>query len=222
MNNLKTTSGVMVLLLIGACGANDSVAADTADSMKKTAASVAAMSSDSVLKNVPAGQYGLDKTHAYINFSFLHMGFSRPIVGFKAFDVDLDLASDISKSSLDVTIDVNSIDSRVARFDKHLVSDDMFDTANFPNATFKSTSFMMTSFDTVDITGDLTIKDVTRPVTLNAKINKAGNNPRRNIPMIGVSATAEFKRSDFGVSYGVPNVGDDVTIRIEVEMPKAD
>ncbi len=176
----------------------------------------------SLLKSVPSGKYDLDKGHAYINFQFSHLGFSNPTLGFRDFDVEMTLDNDnLKNSTLIVTIDVNSIDSRVAKFDKHLVSDDMFDTAKFPTATFIATDFVKTSADTMDITGDLTIKETTLPVTLKAKINKAANHPMRKVPTIGVSASTVIKRSDFGVSYATPHVGDDVTINIEVEMPKA-
>ncbi len=176
----------------------------------------------SILQEVPAGKYNLDKGHAYINFQFSHLGFSNPTLGFTDFDVDFSLDNDaIGNSQLSVSINVDSIDSRVPKFDKHLVSDDMFDTARFPKATFTATDFVMTSENTLDITGDLTIKDTTRPVTLKARINKAANHPMRKVPTIGVSAKTQIKRSDFGVSYALPAVGDDIRISIELELLKA-
>ena len=89
--------------------------------------------------DVPSGAYGLDKTHGYITFGYSHLGFSNPEVGFNEFDVELMLdAADLQNSTLKVTIDVSSIDSRVAEFDKHLKNADYFDVANHPGITFVS------------------------------------------------------------------------------------
>ena len=115
----------------------------------------------------------------------------------------------------------HSIDSGTTKFDEHMVSDDMFDTAKFPKAMFTATNFVMTSADTMDVTGDLTIKDVTRSVVLDTKINKAANHPMRKVPTIGISASTKIKRSDYGVSYATPHVGDDVKISITAEFMQA-
>jgi len=80
-----------------------------------------------------------------------------------------------------------------------------------------------TGENTYDVVGDLTIKGVTKSVTLETTINKAANHPRRNTPIVGVDATTKVSRSDFGMDRAVPNVGDEVTLHISVEMPqKAD
>ena len=173
------------------------------------------------LSDLPAGQYGLDKTHAYITFSYSHLGFSNPQVGFDNFDVSLTLDSDNpAASSVDVVIDATSVNSRVEEFNEHLNGQNFFDTENHPTITFTSTSIESTGENTYDVTGDLTIMGTTRPVTLNAVINKAANHPMRNVPTIGVSAQGKVSRSDWGLSRFVPNVGDEVTITIEVELPQ--
>ncbi len=173
------------------------------------------------LSSVPSGAYGLDKTHGYITFSYSHLGFSNPHVGFDAFDVALELDSDNPEASeLSVKIDAASINSRVPDFDDHLNDDDFFDTANHPSITFTSTGITSTGDGTFDVAGDLVIKGISKPVTLAATINKAAMHPMRKIPTIGVSATAKVNRSDWGLGLYAPAVGDEVTLMIEVELPK--
>ena len=173
------------------------------------------------LSDVPSGEYGLDKTHAYITFTYSHLGFSTPHVGFDSFDVDLDLDSEnVENSSLDVVIDATSISSRVEEFDGHLNGEDHFDTANYPQITFASTEIRKTGDSTLDVVGDLTIKGITKPVTLKATVNKAAMHPMNKVPTVGVSAEAKVKRSEWGLAYAVPMVSDEVTIHIEVEMPQ--
>ena len=171
---------------------------------------------------MPSGRYALDKTHGYITFTYSHLGFSRPHVGFDRFDTTLELDStDLTESVIEVSIDATSINSRVAEFDKHLNGEKFFDTGAHPAITFRSTGVTPTSEKTLDIVGDLTIKGVTRPVTLAATINKAANHPMRKVPTIGVSAEATVSRSAFGLDAYVPAVGDEVKIYLEVELPQA-
>ena len=171
--------------------------------------------------SVPSGTYELEKTHGYITFSYNHLGFSTPHVGFNSFDVSLEAdAEDPSKSSVQVTIDAASIDSRVDEFDKHLNGPDYFDTEKHPEITFSSTSMTSTGENTFAVAGDLTIKGVTKPIVLNATINKADKHPLRGVPTIGLSASGTVSRTEMGLGAYVPAVGDEVTINITVEMIK--
>ena len=170
---------------------------------------------------VPSGAYTLENTHGYITFSYSHLGFSRPQLGFNTFTVDLELNSeDPSKSSVKVGIDANSIDSRVAEFDAHLKGDKFFATAANPGISFESTGIKMNSDTTASITGNLTIKGVTKPVTLEATLNKAAEHPMRKVPTVGLSATAKLMRSDWGLGEYVPMVSDEVDVVISVELIK--
>jgi polyisoprenoid-binding protein YceI len=181
-----------------------------------------ALNASAGLSDVPSGNYGLDKSHGYITYTYSHMGYSTPHVGFRSFDVGLVLDNENSaNSAIDVTIDATSIDSRVDVFNGHLNGPNFFDTANHPTITFKSTSFEDAGEDKFNITGDLTIKGVTKSVTLDATLVKAANHPMRKTPTIGVTAETKVSRSEWGLSRAVPNVGDEITIFISVEMTKS-
>ncbi len=172
-----------------------------------------------VALDVPSGTYEMDKTHAYILFSYSHLGLSFPVVRFNDFDVDLNFdAQDPSKSSLMVTIEAASVDSGVEKLDDHLKSADFFDAAAYPRMTFKATSIEVTGENTGRVMGDLTIKEVSKPVTLDVTLNKAFQHPMKNKPALGFSATGRLKRSDWGLDKYVPVVSDEVTLRIEAEF----
>ena len=98
------------------------------------------------LSNVPSGVYTLDSSHGYITFTYSHLGFSNPRVGFNRFETKLELdSSNPENSAIGVTIDASSIDSRVAEFNDHLNGDDFFNTAEYPTITFESTKVEVTS-----------------------------------------------------------------------------
>lgn len=173
--------------------------------------------------DVPSGPYVLEDTHGYITFSYSHLGFSTPHVGFTDFDVNLDYnAEDPARSQLDVTIAADSIESHVEEFNGHLVDERFFHTAKYPTITFTSTSIEMTGDNTAQVTGDLTIKDQTHPVTLDVTLNKAANHPMRGKPFLGFNAQAEVMRSQWGLDYAVPAVGDAVDLYISVELMPAE
>lgn len=196
--------------------------------MKNTLRSLAGLSvlalsfaANAELADMPSGAYVLDKTHGYITYTYSHLGYSTPHVGFRNFDVDLELdSSNIENSKVNVLIDATSVDSRVEVFNGHLNGENFFDTENYPQITFVSTGIKSTGGNTFDLTGDLTIKGQTHPVTLNAVLQKADNHPMRKVPTIGVTAETTVSRSAFDMSRGVPNIGDEVTIHISVELPQ--
>ena len=182
-----------------------------------------ALNAQADLSDVPSGEYGLDDYHGYISFTYSHMGFSTPHVGFRTFDANLTLDSENPEnSSIEVVIDTTSIDSRVEEFDGHLRGSNFFDTDNYPQATFTSTSIEQNEDGTFAVTGDLTIKGVTKSVTLDATLNNAAMHPMRNVPTVGFSAETQVMRSEFNMGRAVPAVSDEVTIYITVEMPMKD
>ena len=170
------------------------------------------------LSSLPAGKYNVDPQHGYILFSYSHFGLSEPQVGFNSFDATIELnPENPTDSSVDVTIDIASVDSRVDVFDGHLRSDDWFNAEAHPTATFSATSIEATE-NGHTITGDLTVKGITKAVTLDAKVSTVATHPIQRVPAIGVSATGDIKRSDFDLGAYAPAVSDEVTLTIEAEF----
>lgn len=169
------------------------------------------------------GVYKTDTSHAYITFSYDHQGYSRPWLRWRSWTGDLNWnPSAPEQSSISVVIDAASIDSGVDKFDDHLKSPDFFEVAAHPQITFTSTSVTIDGPATAKVAGDLTVKGVTKPVTLDVKINRAADDDFAKGYKLGFSGKTAVKRSDFGVDKYTPFVGDDVEIVIEAEfvMPK--
>ena len=167
------------------------------------------------------GDYALDKTHAYIAFTYSHQGYSKPVLHFRAMDAALTLPSDdFSQAEVEVTIQASSIDSGVDKFNSHLVGEDFFKVARYPEIRFRSTSIEPGEGKNFIINGELTIKGITRPVKLDALLNKAGSDFQLRIPRIGFSANTVIKRSLWNLGKYVPIVGDEVTVTLEVEFLK--
>jgi len=169
--------------------------------------------------------YKLDPTHTNVLASWNHFGYSNPYANFG--DVEGTLVydvADVAKSSVQVTLPLSGLNGFSPKFNDHLRSADIFDIAKFPAATFKSTKVESVGNGKLKITGDLTIKGITKPVVLDATLNKASDHPMKKVPAIGFDATATIKRSDFGLGLYAPMVGDEVTLRITTEAtaPKAD
>lgn len=160
----------------------------------------------------------LDPTHTEVVFQWDHFGLSKPTGKFMnaVGSVTLDEA-DPSKSSVEVSFDIAGINTGVANLDNHLKGADFFDAAQFPTATFKSTSVAVTSATTAKVTGDLTLHGVTKPVTLDVTLNKLGNHPMKGKKAAGFSATGTIKRSDFGINKYVPAVSDEISLEITAE-----
>jgi len=190
--------------------------------VKDTAKDVAAKALPGAdISGAPSGVYESQDAHAYITFQYLHQGFSRPILRWNAFDATLNLDADNpAASTLSVNIEADSIDSGVEKFDDHLLSADFFDAETYPEITFVSKTLTQGLTGHGTLTGDLTMKGITKPVTLDVTLNKVGEDFRSKTPMIGISATAALKRSDWDLGLYTPNVGDDVNINIEVEFAK--
>lgn len=162
--------------------------------------------------------YTLDTPHTQVMFAVSHMGYSHSIGKFLGYSGGFTFdRSNPEKSTVDVTIDTASIDLGDQKWNDHMKNPDFFNVEKYPTMTFKSTGIAVTGENTADITGDLTILGVTKPVTLNVVHNKSGPRPSGEQFAAGFSATAKIKRSDFGMNYGIGMIGDEVDIRIEVE-----
>lgn len=163
-------------------------------------------------------QYTFDKAHTQILFFVDHLGFSKSHGEFLDFDGGFTFdRGEPAKSKVDVTIKTASLDMNDAKWDEHMKGADFFNVEKFPAMTFKSTGIEVTGENTANITGDLTILETTKPVVLAVTHNKSGKHAFGEKFMAGFSATANIKRSEFGMTYGLPMVGDDVEIRIQVE-----
>ncbi len=166
--------------------------------------------------------FTLESPHTQILFSVSHLGFSHSYGKFTGYNGTIVFDPEApAASSVDVTIDAKSVDLNDAKWNDHVKSADILDTEKFPNITFKSTKIEVTGEKTANITGDLTVHGVTKPVVLATVFNKLDKHPMKGEVVAGFSATAKFKRSDFGVNYGLPAVGDEMSVIIEVETNPA-
>jgi polyisoprenoid-binding protein YceI len=169
-----------------------------------------------------SGGYALDRSHAKIVWSISHFGFSTYYGEFTDFDARLTLdAAAPEKSRLDATIDIASVSTNDAKLDAHLKNADFFDVAAHPRATYVSTAVRRTGARTAQVTGNLTLHGVTRPLTLAVTLNGAGENFAKTY-VAGFSAEGVIKRSEFGMTTYLPGLGDEVKLAISGEFnPKA-
>ena len=162
--------------------------------------------------------YKLDPGHTNVLASWDHFGYSNPSINFGQVDGTLVYDADqVSASSVQVTLPLTGLSALADQFYDHLTSDKWFDAAKYPAATFKSTRVEAAGEGKLKVTGDLTIKGITKPVVLDVTLNKAGEHPMKKVPAIGFDATATVKRSDFGVGAYAPMVSDEVTLKITTE-----
>jgi polyisoprenoid-binding protein YceI len=169
--------------------------------------------------------YKIDPNHTNVLASWSHFGFSNPSLNFGQADGTIVYDADkVSASSVQVTLPLTGLSALADQFYDHLTSADWFDAAKYPSATFKSTKVEAAGEGKLKVTGDLTVKGVTKPVVLDVKLNKAGVQPLAKREAVGFDATATVKRSEFGLGNYVPNVSDEVSLRITTEaiVPKAE
>jgi len=168
---------------------------------------------------VQAGAYKLDSDHGKITWSVDHLGFSTYVGQFVNVQADLTLdPANPANSRLTATIPLTDVDSNSDGLDGHLQTADFFDTANHPVATFVSRSVTVDADDPSEATvfGDLTLRGVTRPVTMEVEFNQAGQS--MGAYKAGFDGEATIRRSEFGIDYALPVLGDEVTLHIEGEF----
>lgn len=162
--------------------------------------------------------YDFDKSHANLSFTYNHLGYSTTDGRFGDWDGTLLIDKDTpANSSIEFTINIDSLDTFWADRDTHLKSPDFFDAAKFPQATFKSTTVEQTGENQLDVTGDLTLRGITKPVTLTVDVLALGDHPMAKKPAAGFAVSTVIKRSDFGMDKFVPYVGDEVTVTFHAE-----
>ncbi|HET8765367.1 MAG TPA: YceI family protein [Rhodanobacter sp.] len=181
------------------------------------------LGADTVAQATPV-TYQLDPNHTMVLFSWSHFGYSHPTadIGLASGTVTFD-EQHPAAASVEVTLPLSKLDTHVPALDEHLKQADFFDAAKYPTVTFKSTKVEPVDAKHFKVTGNLTIHGVTRPVTLDATLNRVGPHPMNQQPAIGFDATATLRRSEFGVGLMAPMVGDEIQVRITTEgsVPKA-
>jgi polyisoprenoid-binding protein YceI len=196
----------------------------------KAAAAATAPAAPQAPADAPAGEYSMDLAHTSVNFRLTHIGLSHYTARFTKMDGKLAFdPANPAAQSVAATIDAGSLqtnypDPAKLDFDSQ-IEKEFLEAAKFPQISFKSTKVEPTGPRTAKVTGDLTLHGVTKPVVLDATFN--GGYPKNDMmgpARIGFSAKGTFKRSDFGISYGVPapgttmGVGDEVEVTIETEF----
>lgn len=170
---------------------------------------------------VHAGDYKLDSSHGRITWEIDHAGFSKYVGQFVNVQAELKLdPANPANSTLTATIPIADIAPNDAALKRHLLSADFFDAENHPTATFRSTRIVVDADDAneADVYGDLTIRGVTRPIKMEVEFNKAGTMMGQY--RAGFDGEAKIKRSDFGINYALPMIGDEVELHIEGEFTK--
>ncbi|WP_309627493.1 YceI family protein [Brevundimonas sp.] len=171
---------------------------------------------------VQAGTYKLDPGHGKITWKVNHLGFSTYVGQFINVSADLTLdPANPSASTLTATVPLADVAPNDDGLKAHLQTPDFFNTAEFPTATFVAKSIVVDREDQTeaDVIGDLTLHGVTRPVTLEVQFNQAGPS-MGNTYKVGFDGETTIRRSDFGMSYGLPAIGDEVELHIEGEFVK--
>jgi polyisoprenoid-binding protein YceI len=215
---LRTCSIALALIATVACSPQNPEAPSSAAA--KTAEPTAPVAS-----NIPAGAYVLDKAHASLIFRVNHLGFSNYTARFKHFDAQLQFdPANLAASSVNATIDVRSLetdfpDPAKLDFNATLQGEQWLSAAQFPEITYRSTAVEVTGPKTMRITRDFTLRGITKPLTLDAKFNGGyAGHPMDPQARIGFSATGSLKRSDFGISYGIPEPGSTMGVSDAVEV----
>ena len=167
------------------------------------------------------GSYTVEANHTEVLFSVSHFGFTTYYGQMPGASGTLTLdAESPAKSQVDVTIPVASVMTASTKLNGEIASAMFLDGDKFPNASFHSTKIVVTGKSTADVTGDLTLHGVTKPIVLHARFNKAGDNPMMHTYFAGFDASGVIKRSDFGVKTFLGPIGDDVTLTISASFAK--
>jgi polyisoprenoid-binding protein YceI len=165
----------------------------------------------------PAGTYVLDPAHTRLGFAVRHMAVSKVRGGLNAFEGSLVIGEDPLDSKVEVSIDATSVDTRDEARDNHLRSNDFFDVENHPRWSFESTGVRPTGDDRWEVDGDLTIRGVTRPVTLRTVFEGVVRDPYGNM-RLGFTATTSIDRNDFGVAFNAVMEAGGLVVAKKVEI----
>jgi len=187
--------------------------------MKKLIALALAVSASSAVMAAPE-TYVIDTTHTLPRFEYNHMGFSEQLSRFDKTTGTITIDRAAKTGSVDVTIDAKSVNTGSEQFNEHIQGEDFLSTAKFPTITFKSTAVKFKGDAVASVDGALTIKGVTKPITLTVTSFKCMPHPMMKKDACGANATATIKRSDFGAGKYAPLVADEVLLTIPIESIK--
>jgi polyisoprenoid-binding protein YceI len=183
----------------------------------KRLALFAALAAASVAAQAAPVTYTIDNSHTYPHFTYNHLGFSNQTHKFDKTSGTVVLDRKAKTGSVDVTIDAASVNTGYAVFNEHIQAADFFDTTVYPTITFKSSKMSFKGDQPVSVAGDLTIKGVTKPVTLKITHFKCQPHPMLKVEACGANATTQVKRSEFNMGKNVPYVSDEVTLTLAIE-----
>ncbi len=169
---------------------------------------------------VLANSYTIDPGHTYVSFAINHLGFSTMRGKFNQQSGSLDYDPATKTAAVTIEIDAGSIDTGHAKRDKHLGSPDFLNAVENPTITFKSTKAGWSGDKLTSVTGNLTVMGVSKPVTLKVTSINCGKHPFNKKDVCGFDAEASIKRTDFGVNYGMPAIGEVLDLNIELEAVK--
>ncbi len=161
--------------------------------------------------------YNVDGSHTFPRFSYSHFGYSTQLSSFSNTTGKVVLDADAKTGAVDITIDMKSVNTGSVDFNGHIQGEDFLDTAKFPTATFKSNKVVFEGDKPKAIEGNLTIKGITKPVTLTVTSFQAVPHPMMKKPALGANAFTTIKRTEFNAGKYAPYVGDEVRIDIAIE-----
>ena len=164
--------------------------------------------------------FAVDSTHTFPRFSYNHLGYSIQMSRFDKATGTVTLDKAAKTAAVNIVIDTKSVNTGSATFNEHIQGEDFLDTAKYPTATFKSTKVVFEGDKPASIEGNLTLKGITKPVTLTVTSFHAMPHPMMKKDAIGANATTKVKRTDFNMGKNAPYVGDEVTIDIAIEAVK--
>ena len=164
-----------------------------------------------------ANTYKIDPNHTYPSFEADHMGISVWRGKFNKSEGTIVLDPAAKAGALDIVVDINSIDFGHDKMNEHAKKEDIFDAAKFPTATFKSTKVNFTGDVPTSVDGELTLRGVTKPLTLTINKFKCIVHPMHKREVCGADVTGQFQRSDFGINAGLPRFSPEVKLAIQVE-----
>lgn len=188
--------------------------------MKKLTALALAAAAISTSALAAPETYVIDGSHTLPRFEYNHMGYSQQLSRFDKTTGSVTIDRAAKTGSVDVTIDTTSVSTGSALFNQHIQGEDFLATEKYPTATYKSTKVVFNGDKVAAVEGNLTLKGVTKPVTLTVVSFQCMPHPMVKKDACGATATAKVKRTDFNMGKYAPYVGDEVTITLPIEAIK--